>query len=143
MKLTSVLPRSGKVRAGVIIVILFILIALVGPMLARFDPNATSFDLLQPPSAEHWLGTTQTGQDVFSQFVNGARVSLIVGLVAGVFSQAVSVAIGLIGGYLRGATDDLLYILTAVFAADRADRLPAQPRPVRHRRGHRDHLVGG
>ncbi|MFC0673614.1 dipeptide/oligopeptide/nickel ABC transporter permease/ATP-binding protein [Brachybacterium hainanense] len=116
------IPRSGKVRAGLVIVAVFVLLALVGPMIARFDPNQTSFDMLEPPSARHWLGTTQTGQDVFSQFMHGARVSLLVGLVAGVVSQAVSVAIGLIGGYLRGAADDLLYILTAVFLV-----LPGMP----------------
>lgn len=115
MSISSLVPRSGKVRAGLIIVIVFVLIALFGPLIARQDPDQTSFDIILPPSAEHWLGTTQSGQDVFAQFVNGARVSLLVGLVAGVVSQLLSVVVGLIGGYLRGLTDDLLYILTAVF----------------------------
>ncbi|UQN30127.1 dipeptide/oligopeptide/nickel ABC transporter permease/ATP-binding protein [Brachybacterium kimchii] len=113
--LTRLVPRSGKVRAGVLIVVVFVLIAVIGPLTARFSPQATSFDLLRPPSAEHWMGTTQTGQDVYAQFVTGARVSLLVGLVAGVVSQVFSVIIGLLGGYLRGVADDLLYILTAVF----------------------------
>ncbi|WP_114855909.1 dipeptide/oligopeptide/nickel ABC transporter permease/ATP-binding protein [Brachybacterium sp. YJGR34] len=115
MSISTLIPRSGKVRAGLAIVVAFVVIAVVGPFIARYDPNQTSFDMLEPPSGRHWLGTTQTGQDVFSQFMTGARTSLLVGLVAGVVSQVVSVAVGLLGGYLRGVADDLLYILTAVF----------------------------
>lgn len=115
MSIRNLVPRSGKVRVGLVIVVLFVLIAVVGPFTARFAPQATSFDLLQGPSLRHWMGTTQTGQDVYSQFVHGAGVSLLVGLVAGVVSQVFSVVVGLLGGYLRGVADDLLYILTAVF----------------------------
>lgn len=115
MSISTLFPRSGKVRAGLIIVVLFIVIALVGPLVAQHDPRSTSFDMLQPPSGRYWLGTTQSGQDVFAQFVHGARVSLLVGLLAGVISQVFSVVVGLLGGYLRGVADDLLYILTAVF----------------------------
>ncbi|ATG54468.1 peptide ABC transporter ATP-binding protein [Brachybacterium ginsengisoli] len=115
MTISTVIPRGGKVRAGLIIVLVFAAFAVFGPMISRFDPNQTSFDMLEAPSARHWLGTTQTGQDVFAQFMTGARTSLLVGLLAGVVSQVASVAVGLLGGYLRGAADDLLYILTAVF----------------------------
>ncbi|GAA1303067.1 dipeptide/oligopeptide/nickel ABC transporter permease/ATP-binding protein [Brachybacterium tyrofermentans] len=115
MSISSLIPRSGKVRAGTIIVLVFVIIAVIGPLVAGHDPRSTSFDMLEPPSGRYWLGTTQSGQDVFAQFVHGARISLLVGLLAGVISQLFSVAVGLIGGYLRGVADDLLYILTAVF----------------------------
>jgi len=115
MSVSTLIPRSGKVRAGLVIVLVFVVFAVVGPMIARYDPSSTSFAMLEPPSARHWLGTTQTGQDVFAQFMTGARTSLLVGLLAGIVSQLVSVAVGLIGGYLRGVADDLLYIFTAVF----------------------------
>lgn len=115
MPIAALIPRSGKVRAGLVIVLVFIVIAALGPLVAIHDPRATSFDMLAPPSGQYWLGTTQSGQDVFSQFVHGARVSLLVGLLAGVISQLFSVVVGLLGGYLRGVADDLLYILTAVF----------------------------
>lgn len=115
MSIGRLIPRSGKVRAGLVIVLLFVVIALIGPFTTGHDPQMTSFDILEPPSAKHWMGTTQTGQDVYSQFVNGARVSLLVGLLAGVVSQAFAVVVGLLGGYLRGVADDLLYILTAIF----------------------------
>ncbi|WP_163543537.1 dipeptide/oligopeptide/nickel ABC transporter permease/ATP-binding protein [Occultella kanbiaonis] len=115
MNLSRLVPASGKVRAGLIIAIFFVLMAVFGPMLTSYSPQASGTDLLQPPSGAHWLGTTQTGQDVFAQFVYGARVSLGVGLFAGIISQIVSVLVGVIGGYFRGISDDLLYILTAVF----------------------------
>ncbi|MGO2046310.1 MAG: ABC transporter permease, partial [Brachybacterium tyrofermentans] len=115
MSFSSLIPRSGKVRAGTIIVLVFVVIAVIGPLVAGHNPRSTSFDMLEPPSGKYWLGTTQSGQDVFAQFVHGARISLLVGLLAGVISQLFSVAVGLLGGYLRGIADDLLYILTAVF----------------------------
>jgi len=115
MKISRFIPASGKVRAGLIIVIFFVLLAIFGPLLTPYSPQASSADLLQPPSAEHWFGTTQTGQDVFAQFVYGAQISLGVGVFAGIISQLVSVVVGVIGGYFRGLSDDLLYILTSVF----------------------------
>ncbi|HLS15957.1 MAG TPA: ABC transporter permease, partial [Beutenbergiaceae bacterium] len=122
MKLSTLIPTSGKVRVGLLIVFLFALIALLGPLFADFGPRASGSEILASPSAEHWLGTTQTGQDVYSQFVHGARVSLGVGLFAGVVSQVVSILVGVVGGYFRGLTDDLMYILTAVFLV-----MPAMP----------------
>ena len=111
----SWVPASAKVRLGLAITLFFLVLAVVGPLLTSYDPQQSGADILQPPSATHWFGTTQTGQDVFSQFVHGARVSLGVGVVAGVVSQVISVLVGMIGGYFRGTTDDLLYVLTAVF----------------------------
>ncbi|WP_152365298.1 dipeptide/oligopeptide/nickel ABC transporter permease/ATP-binding protein [Microlunatus speluncae] len=108
-------PESGKVRAGILIALFFVLLALLGPLLAQYSPDATGPDVLAPPSGQHWLGTTQLGEDVYAQFVYGARVSLAVGVFAAIISKIIAVLIGVIGGYIRGVTDDLLYILTAVF----------------------------
>ncbi|MEN5072414.1 dipeptide/oligopeptide/nickel ABC transporter permease/ATP-binding protein [Isoptericola cucumis] len=115
MSPSTLLPSSGKVRLGLAITLFFVLLAALGPLLTGYDPQQSGPDILQPPSGQHWFGTTQTGQDVFSQFVHGARVSLGVGVVAGIVSQVISVLVGMIGGYFRGATDELLYVLTAVF----------------------------
>lgn len=122
MNLSRLIPASGKVRVGLLIVILFVLLAAFGPLLTDYQPRATGNPPLEGPSSQHWFGTTQTGQDVFSQFVYGARVSLGVGFIAGVLSQIASVLVGLVGGYFRGLADDLLYILTAVFLV-----IPAMP----------------
>ncbi|MGO1974358.1 MAG: dipeptide/oligopeptide/nickel ABC transporter permease/ATP-binding protein [Propionibacteriaceae bacterium] len=115
MRFSHLVPQSGKVRVGAVIVLLFTLIAVFSPLLTSYEPGVSGPDVLQPPSGAHWFGTTQTGQDVFAQFVYGSRVSLGVGIFAGVVSQVVSIIIGVIGGYVRGVLDDLLYVLTAVF----------------------------
>ncbi len=122
MNLAAFWPKSAKVRAGYLILLFFVLLATFGPMLTPYDPQRTGVDILQPPSAAHPLGTTNTGQDVFAQFVYGARISMLVGFVAALFSKSFSVLIGLVGGYLRGRVDNALYILTAVFLV-----IPAMP----------------
>ena len=109
------LPASGKVRAGLVIVVFFVLLAAFGPLLAQYPPGQSGPDLLQPPSAEHWMGTTQTGEDVFSQFVHGARVSMAVGVLAAIVAKIIAILVGIIGGYFRGVSDEVLYVVTAVF----------------------------
>lgn len=115
MRAPTWIPSSGKVRAGLLIVLVFVLIALLGPLLTEYGPRASGPEILAPPSSTHWFGTTQTGQDVFAQFVYGARISLAVGVFAGIVSQVVSIIVGVLGGYFRGIVDDVMYILTAVF----------------------------
>lgn len=109
------LPRSGKVRAGLVIAVIFVLLAICGPWLAPYDPGQTSTDVMLPPSGAHWMGTTQLGEDVFSQFLAGGRISLAVGIVAAIISKVIALLIGVIGGYFRGVADEVLYFVTAVF----------------------------
>src|SRR5689334_13160634 len=73
--------RSPWVLTGVGIVVFFVAVAIIGPHFVG-DPSATGSAILQPPSRHDLLGTTQTGQDVFAQLVDGAEVSLIVGIVS-------------------------------------------------------------
>ena len=96
--------------------------AILGPVIIRQNPTAFSSDVLQPPSTAHWLGTTQTGQDVFAQVVIGTRVSLAVGLGTGFLATIVSVIIGLTAGYFGGLIDDMLSLLINVFLV-----IPALP----------------
>ncbi|MFD1931006.1 MULTISPECIES: ABC transporter permease [Nonomuraea] len=111
-----------KIRIGIGILAFFTLMALVGPLLLSADPSATSDAGLQGPSAEHWLGTTQTGQDVLTQIVYGSRVSMGVGLLSAVIATIVAIAVGLVGGYFGGAVDEVLSVLTNIFLV-----LPALP----------------
>ncbi len=100
--LQRMITLNGKVISGLAIVAFFALVALFGPILFRQDPNAFTNDVLAPPSPAHWLGTTQTGQDVFLQVVVGTRVSLVLGFVTGLITTIISVVVGLAGGYLGG-----------------------------------------
>ncbi len=106
---------NRKVSFGLAILIFFVLIALFGPMLFPKDPNAFSQDILQPPSAAHWLGTTQTGQDILTQLLASTRFSLIMGFVIGTSTMIVSVIIGLVSGYFGGLIDEALSLITNVF----------------------------
>src|SRR5262245_57964937 len=71
--------QSTTLRVGLGIVLFFVAVALVAPLLIHQNPTAFSTDQLQPPSWRHWLGTTQTGQDIFAQVALGARATLVVG----------------------------------------------------------------
>jgi peptide/nickel transport system permease protein len=101
--------------AGLSILGFFLLVAIFGPFFLHSNPNAFSNDVLVPPSSAHWLGTTQTGQDVFTQVVDGTRASILWGLTAGLTATFLSILIGLASGYLVGIAGDLLGLLINVF----------------------------
>src|SRR6516165_7103369 len=93
------LPRSRKVLIGLGLLIFFVLLAVIGPMIAPFDPSASlssTNGVPQPPSAAHWLGTTQTQQGLLSQMLVGGRSTMLVAVVAALIATALSVNIGLV-----------------------------------------------
>jgi peptide/nickel transport system permease protein len=102
-----VLWASRRGRVSVIVLGLFIFVAVFGAVIAPYDPNASSTDVLAAPSADHFLGTTEVGSDVFSQLLVGTRVSIIVGFSAAIISAVLGASVGLIGGYFGGLTDKL------------------------------------
>lgn len=106
--------RSRRLTAGFAVIVFFALAAAVGPLLVH-NPDAFSNDLGQGPSAAHWLGTTQTGQDVFSQLVVSTRGSLLIGGGAALLATVVSVLIGIGGGFLGGYPDEGLSLISNVF----------------------------
>jgi peptide/nickel transport system permease protein len=106
---------NRKVSIGIAVVALFVLVAIFGPLLVRQDPTAFTDDLLQPPSTAHWLGTTQNGQDVFAQLIDGTRVSVALGFIVGILTTAVSVIVGVVSGYFGGAIDEVFSLITNVF----------------------------
>ncbi len=106
--------RDGKARAGAVILLFFVLLATVGPLLVT-DPDALVSVPLQPPSAEHWLGTTGQGQDVLAQLVVGTRVSLLIGFGVGISVVLIGALIGITAGYFGGRVDGFLSLLFNVF----------------------------
>ncbi|MFI6641028.1 ABC transporter permease [Streptomyces sp. NPDC050504] len=107
--------RGGKTLTGLAILAFFVLLAVIGPWIAPYDPDGMSDEILRPPSADHWFGTTQTGQDVLSQILVGTRGVLVVGFVAGFFATVLSVLVGVSAGYLGGLADEVLSALSNVF----------------------------
>lgn len=98
---------------GSLLILCFILLALLAPWLAPHNPWLYN-QPFQPPSANHWLGTNDVGQDIFSELLYGARTSLLVGFVAGLLAVSLGLIVGLAAGYRRGWLDELLMGFTDI-----------------------------
>ena len=90
------LTTNRKVAIGSGIVAFFILVAIFAPIFITQDPNLLSANANQAPSAAHWLGTTSTGQDVFTQVTVGTRTSIFWGFITGIAVTLLSIIVGLI-----------------------------------------------
>ena len=105
---------------GLIVLIIFILVAILAPLLAPFGTIETTYlpdgrvARLSPPTGTHWLGTTNLGEDVFSQVLFGSRLALIVGVISAACLAFIGTNIGLIAGYYGGKVDDILMRLTDI-----------------------------
>jgi peptide/nickel transport system permease protein len=103
---------------GLAVLLIVVFIAAFAPLLAPYSPTATQYDVgkqvlrLDPPSAAHWLGTTNYGVDVLSQLIYGSRIVLIVGITCALLIGLIGTNIGLLAGYYRGRVDTLLMRLT-------------------------------
>jgi len=119
------LPRSPKVLIGLAGLAAFIVLAVIGPWIAPYNPSrtfSTTLSFPQAPSAAHLLGTTQQQQDVLSQLLAGGRSTVLVAFVAGLAATVLSVVIGVTAGYAAGLADDLLSMLANFFLV-----MPALP----------------
>ncbi|MCX7854980.1 MAG: ABC transporter permease [Anaerolineae bacterium] len=106
--------KNVKLRIGVSILLAFVLFSIIGPFLAKHDPQEYVGPMGAPPSREYWFGTTTFGQDVFSQFAHGTRSTLIVGLLGGSIGTLVGILVGLIAGYRGGLVDEFLNMITNI-----------------------------
>lgn len=113
------LVKDRLAFAGTVIIGLFFFLGLFGPVIAPHNPVAYSvrapdgtIAVLNPPSMNAWLGTTSYGKDVFSQFLAGARPTLIVGLFGGLGTGLIGFLVGLTSGYFGGRVDEFLMRLT-------------------------------
>src|SRR5690349_7457792 len=97
--LWRLVTSNRKVSFGLAVMVFFVLVAIFGPLVIHQDPNAFSTDRLLPPSIAHWLGTTQTGQDILAQVIVGTRLSVFMGFAIGILTMVVSIIVGLISGY--------------------------------------------
>src|SRR5215813_6968291 len=94
---------------GVIIVVIFILVAIFAPWIAHYDVGATNLQMrYMPPSATHWFGTDSTGRDIFSRVVFGARISLEVGVIVVLVSSFIGTILGAIAGFYGGLVDRIV-----------------------------------
>jgi peptide/nickel transport system permease protein len=104
----DLLLHTWRGRFGIAVLGIAIFVAIFGSLLAPYEPNASSTDVLEPPSWSHPLGTTESGSDVLSQLLVGTRVSIVVGFAAAIISALLGSIVGLAGGYFGGWTDRIL-----------------------------------
>lgn len=106
--------RNKPAVAGAVIVLGVILMALTAPYLAPYDPEATQYDenqmpkSLESPSLSNPMGTNHLGQDIFSQWLYGAQVSVLVAFSVGMSVLVIGTSVGLVAGYFKGIVDLIL-----------------------------------
>jgi len=98
-------------------IIILVVTGVFAPIIAPYDPTKLLDTPLLPPSREYLLGTDHVGRDVFSRIAYGARVSLVVGVVAQLLSAAIGMPLGLLAGFLGGRVDHLIMRVVDVFMA--------------------------
>ncbi|MDX1416699.1 MAG: ABC transporter permease [Candidatus Promineifilaceae bacterium] len=120
------LLRHPVGRIGLIIVIILVIMALFGPYLSPYDPNTMDFtNRFSPPTLEHYFGTDDFGRDTFSRILYGARISLMVGVIAVGIAGTTGTFLGMVSGYtsrrwldetiMRGM--DILFAFPAILLA--------------------------
>jgi len=117
LALRQLARRPAAVFGGAVLLTVLVL-ALLAPWLAPYDPLATSWSAVRKaPSAAHWFGTDEVGRDLLSRVIWGARASLSAGLVAVVIAVAIGLPLGMVAGYLGGWVDMVIGRLTDAMLA--------------------------
>ncbi|MFC4059268.1 ABC transporter permease [Planomonospora corallina] len=101
--------RNREARYGLIALVLLLALAYVGPFLGPHDWTEKDFlAFMEPPSAEHWWGTTQIGQDVYAVTLRGMQKSIIIGFLVALISTGLAALVGATAGYVGGWADKAL-----------------------------------
>lgn len=115
---TERLQSDKRAWFGLAVVVLMVISAAAAPLIARHDP--LSIDLsnaLRPPSGAHWFGTDIQGRDVWARLIYGARVSLAAGIVSQGIALALGIILGLLAGYYGKWVDEMIMRLADVTLA--------------------------
>ncbi|MDR3174653.1 MAG: ABC transporter permease [Treponema sp.] len=99
---------NTKAKIGIGIILFFLVIAVFAPWIAPYNPRSIEFIPWEKPSPAHPLGVNSYGQDLFSQVIHGARVTMLVGIFAGLLTSLIGIAVGLISGYMAGIIGEVL-----------------------------------
>jgi peptide/nickel transport system permease protein len=103
---------------GLVVVVLLIALAILAPLIAPYDPAKQSWTLVRKaPSWAHWLGTDETGRDLLSRILWGARASLMAGVISISIALTLGVPVGLVAGYKAGIVDALISRITDAMLA--------------------------
>lgn len=114
----AILLSNPRTLVGASVLVLIVAAALLADVLSPYPPNEQDLrNRLQPPSAEHWLGTDHFGRDLTSRIIHGARVSLQVGFLSVGIALAVGGLMGVVAGFYGGAIDSVLSGIVDVLLA--------------------------
>lgn len=109
------LLTNKKALFGLTILFVFVLLAVLAPVLMPGNPSNFTADISIAPSSEHWLGTTAKGQDVLALTLWGSRSSLSVGFTVGLIATFIGCLVGIASAYFGKVVDELLSLLTNIF----------------------------
>jgi len=116
--LARALVGNPETVAGLAVVVLLAVCAVAAPLITPYPPTLINLgEAAAPPSASHWFGQDQIGRDILSRVLHGARLSLLVGLIAVGIAVAVGAPLGLLAGYLGGPADLLVMRMVDVMMA--------------------------
>lgn len=113
--------KNREVIAGITIISFFLLLCLISFIYLPYSPIASTGPSFAPPSIKHLFGTTNIGQDVFSQWIYGTRSTLLVGFLTASLSTAIGLTVGLTSGFIRSLNEPLMRLVDIVMT------LPALP----------------
>lgn len=109
------LKQNRLALGGLIFIILITLAAIFGPMISKYDYSTQNFKIAnQGPSAAHWFGTDNFGRDLYIRVLSGARVSLLIAVVASILNLVIGVVYGGISGYFGGNIDNVMMRIAEV-----------------------------
>jgi peptide/nickel transport system permease protein len=112
------LRRRKSAVFGLVVMVLFVLIAVLAPWIAPYDPTQQTWTAIRkPPSWQHWFGTDESGRDLLSRVIFGARASLLAGVVSVSIALGLGVPIGLLAGYGGRWTDAVIGRMTDAMLA--------------------------
>lgn len=115
-RIFKVMTKNRAALIGLVIFILLIIVAILAPIIAPYDPNAQNIpNRLAQPSSSHLLGTDEFGRDIMSRIIWGTRISLIVGFSVVAISISIGIIVGAVSGYYGGRVDTFLMRITDVF----------------------------
>ena len=111
------LLKRKTVAAGLIVLTIFVLLAVLAPWIAPYSPSKLSIvNRLKPPSEVYWFGTDEFGRDIFSRTIYAGRLSLLVGAAVVALSAAIGVTLGLLAGFFPKLDTPIARLIDAMMA---------------------------
>ncbi len=114
-KVMTTIKNNTQLKIGCILLIILLIIAVFGPLVAPYNPTRLNDDLLMAPCRLYPLGTDNLGHDILSQILYGASTSLEIGIIAAVISAVIGVIFGGVAGFYGGIADQILNEIMNIF----------------------------